>query len=397
MSIFSSTIHTNAQTDDIGFTLGIQDWRQVEVGLLTCAPQQLMYGHFGHTAIRVRNAAEGGVDLAFNYGSFSFDTNWFALKFLFGLTDYELSVVRMTDFITAYDKMGSQVTEQVLNLTEHEKQQIVKALVENAQPDKRVYRYNFFYQNCTTKARDVITDHLNGEITYNVSDEDEPTWREMLHPYTNDHAWAQFGEDLCLGALADTKANHKEQQFLPHNLLQQFATAAINTNGNRRPLVLNTRTVLPPGVQVSNEFPLAPWFCALLVLLLTVGVCLLEWRKQICLWGYDILFFGICGVAGFILAALFVSAHPTTSTNLCILLFNPLQLIFLPRITWRSIHHRSDWLWLAALLPLLLFILAAAFQLQQFPAALYLIFAAMLVRIGSHLTTEWRWRKGAKV
>ena len=115
----------------------------VEVSLLTCSPHTEVYSLYGHTAIRYRNAATGE-DWAFNYGVFNFRKPFFALRFAFGLTDYELGVIPYEYFEEEYRKTGRQVTEQVLNMTSDEKQRLYDALRINYLPENRVYRYNYF-------------------------------------------------------------------------------------------------------------------------------------------------------------------------------------------------------------------------------------------------------------
>ena len=40
--------------------------------------------------------------------------------------------------------------------TEEEKERLIALLTENYRPENRVYRYNFFYDNCATRPRDQI-------------------------------------------------------------------------------------------------------------------------------------------------------------------------------------------------------------------------------------------------
>lgn len=380
--MFFCNVKVSAQNTNDGVG---DEWEQVEFGLLTCAPQQLMYGQFGHTAIRMHNPSTG-IDVAFNYGTFSFDNNWFALKFLFGFTNYELGIVPMPLFCQAYEQMGSQVTEQVLNLTPDEKRHLADALSNDYREENRVYLYNFFYNNCTTKARDVILSVIDGSIVYNIDEGIEPTWREMLHTYTDAHPWAQLGEDLCLGIKADTKTNYKEQEFLPDNLMRDFSTAQINADGARRPLILKTRTIVPPGVQiVESEFIFAPWFCALLVLVLIATATYFEQKKKTCFWILDAVIMTVIGVAGTIILCLFFSKHPTTSTNIMVLLFNPLPLIFMPRMVWRSIKQRRDPIWMWMCIPMLLFITLGIMGVQSIPFSVYIIWIAVAIRIAIRL------------
>ena len=168
----------------------------IEVSLLTCAPGTKIYALYGHTAIRYHDLRTGE-DLTFNYGVFNFNRPFFSLRFLFGLTDYELGVCPYKYFAEEYRQRGSQVTEQVINMTAQEKAAIYHALAVNYKDENKVYRYNCFYDNCTTRARDMIERNLDGKVKY-INSEQEQSYRELLHQYTEKYPWAKFGVHLCL-------------------------------------------------------------------------------------------------------------------------------------------------------------------------------------------------------
>ena len=166
----------------------------VEISLLTCQPHDEIYSLYGHTAIRYHDMRKDKeVDVAFNYGVFDFKKPYFVLRFVFGLTDYELGVYPFNIFLKEYRHFGSMVTEQVLNLTSEEKLLLHEALRQNLQPGNSVYRYNYFYNNCTTKARDIIEKCITGKTEYAEREDFTPTYREMVHEMTRNHPWARFG------------------------------------------------------------------------------------------------------------------------------------------------------------------------------------------------------------
>ena len=127
----------------------------VRISLLTCAPGSEIYALFGHSAIRYEDPARGE-DWVFNYGMFSFKDPNFVMRFVKGETDYQLGVIPYRYFEAEYALRGSSVYQQELNLTEAEKLMLIGLLRENYLPANRVYRYNYFYDNCTTRARDKI-------------------------------------------------------------------------------------------------------------------------------------------------------------------------------------------------------------------------------------------------
>lgn len=307
----------------------------VEVSLLTCQPHNEVYSLYGHTAIRYHDKRTGD-DWAFNYGIFSFKKPYFVLRFLFGKTDYELGVVPFDVFKREYARWGSMVTEQVINLTADEKQKIWKALCDNAQPWNRTYRYNFLYNNCTTKARDMIASAINGKIIYEERPDGYPSFRQTIHSCNKNFPWAAVGNDLCLGVKADLPTTIGEHQFLPANTMNDFAYAKIYANGNYRNLVKETRMAVPPGVQVIEpEFPLTPTECATVLLIIGILIFLYEKKSRKILRWWDVTLMLADGMAGIVILALFFSEHPTTSTNLQIFLFNPIPLIYIYSV-WKG-------------------------------------------------------------
>ena len=296
-------------------------------------------------------------------------------SFVFGLTDYELAAYPFDQFWPYYQKWGSSITEQVLNLTNDEKRKLQMALIENLKPENKVYRYNYFYNNCSTKPRDVIEQSIDGQVVYNEREGFEPTFREMVRECNRNHLWSKFGNDLLLGLKADLKTNRAEQEFLPMNLMTDFTRAQIYKDGEYRPLVKENRLLVAPGVQqIEPDFILSPTEVALILLAISLAIAVYEWRrKKIAKW-WDVLLMTVQGLAGVVLTVMIFSQHPTTSLNLNLLLFNPLPLLFIPAIikgkrnTWRKL----------LLTMFILFALGSFFQ--SYAEGMWIVALCLLIR-----------------
>ena len=315
----------------------------VEVSLLTCSPHEEIYSLYGHTALRWHDLSKGE-DIAFNWGVFDFKKPYFVGRFVFGLTDYELGAYPYHFFRQEYERYGSSITEQVLNLTSEEKMTLKRALIENLKPENKVYRYNYFYDNCSMRPRDLIERCITGKVTYAPREGYQPTYREMVHNCVRNHPWAAFGNDMLLGLKADWKTDQRQQEFLPANLMYDFDRATIYAGGEYRPLVKERRIALPAGVQVIEEdFPLTPIQCAWILLVVSVGIALIEWKQKKRFKYWDALLMLVQGLAGCVLFVMIFSQHPTTSLNLQLLLLNPLPLLFIPSVLkgrgkrWRKV------------------------------------------------------------
>ncbi len=358
----------------------------IRISLLTCAPGSEIYSLFGHTALRYENLSRGQ-DLVFNYGMFSFNTPNFVYRFVKGETDYLLGIARYEHFEGQYAYRGSSVWQQELNLTMVEKQRLIGLLEENYRPENRIYRYNYFYDNCTTRARDRFEQSIDGKVVYPEKDT-EKTFREIVHEYTRGHEWSELGIDFCLGSEADEPIDLRKQMFAPFYMLEAAREAVIvNEDGTRRPLVLKETKIVDVAPEESEPgFPLSPMTCALLLLAFSVAMAYVQYRVGKVLWLWDAVLFGAQGLDGCITAFLFfVSVHPTVGSNWLILLFNPIPLLYLPVMVWRAVKGKKDLYHLVNTVVLILFMIIMPFVGQKFNATVLPLTLSLLVCSAGHL------------
>lgn len=315
----------------------------IRISLLTCAPGTEIYSLFGHTAIRVEVPSRR-IDLVYNYGMFSFRTPNFIYRFVKGETDYQLGIVPYSYFEMEYAERGSYVVQQELNLSQKEKERLIAILEENYLPQNRTYRYNYFYDNCTTRARDKIEESIEGKVIYQVSRE-PLTFREIVYRFTKDFPWSEFGIDLCLGSEADKAIDLRAQMFSPFVTMHAMDSAVIRTfDGSSHPLVKQSSRIVDPVPHPhEKEFPLSPMTCALILLALSLCISLLELRYKFATWWFDLILFGAQGIAGCVIAFLFFfSVHPTVGSNYLLIILNPIPLVYLPCMLYKALKHRKD-------------------------------------------------------
>lgn len=258
---------------------------------------------------------------------------------------------------------GSSVYQQVLNLTQDEKVNLLTLLEENYLPENRIYRYNYFYDNCTTRARDRIEECINGQVVYPDSVSGK-SFRSIVHEFTVGSPWDELGIDLCLGSEADKEIGKRLQMFAPF-YMKRYASDAyiVDKTGVRRPLVLEEIKVVDVEPEVAEPgFVLSPMACASLFLALCVLVGWLQWRYRRIWWGWDVLLYAFQGLAGCIIAFLFFfSVHPTVGSNWLLILFNPIPLFYLPVMIYKDVKHKKDAYHVVNLVYLTLFIVILPF------------------------------------
>lgn len=358
----------------------------IRISLLTCGQGEEVYSLYGHTAIRYQNFSQG-IDEVYNYGMFDFGAPNFVFRFTLGETDYLLGKSHFHRFLSGYWYTGRDVYEQVLNLNQDEKVRLVNLLEENYRPENRIYRYNFFYDNCATRPRDKIEEAVSGQLSYAENMEEKvanSSFRMLLHKYTEGHPWARFGVDLCLGSRADEEITRREMMFVPFLMKEFFGNAKIiNNEGVEKELVTSCRSILPrnPDFKGDKTFWISPMGGALLLLGLVIIVTLYEVYRQKCLWGIDFFLFFMGGVSGCILAFLaFFSQHPAVSPNYLLFVFHPFHLICLPWILVCLRKKRRSFYLISNSVVLTFFILLWSFFPQEFPLAVLPLALCLLIR-----------------
>lgn len=323
-----------------GDTMEDDSWLDsVEVSLLTCGPAPEIYSLYGHTALRIQDPVHQA-DWAVNWGVFNMRERFFALRFVFGLTDYRVAVYPMQEMLAEYAAERRWIKEQYVRLSREEKKKLLSLLDENLKPENVYYRYNYFYDNCTTRPRDMIVNCLVHN-DYPVTVPTQTTYREEIHKWNEHHRWARFGNDLLLGVKSDVPLTSREAEFLPDNLRKSF---------DKWDRVYGTHYLLAPQAEVSDDEGLTPLVCAIIVAVLIVALTMVgHFRKWPLLW-LDSTLMVLVGLPGIILFAMLFSQHPTVNCNFQLLLLNPLALwgaFLLWQKKWR---RKVAWVWLACIL-----------------------------------------------
>ncbi len=352
-----------------------------EVSLLTADPGTELYSSFGHSAIRLREIGPDGRDLVFNFGTFDFDTPNFYGKFATGKLNYMLSIVPYDRFIIEYDYYKRGLREQVLDLNQEQKDFLLQHLDAQYAPERRFYKYDFFYNNCATKIRDAFDIAIGDQLVWSDSVAEEKTFRNLIDEFVLPLPWADFGIDLALGAVIDRPATELEKQFLPTYMEQAFANATIVENGVSRPLVKQSRVLLEYPKEEAQQSLLNPLVIFWLLTLVFAALTFYGFKKGKMMKGLDVALFGTIGILGLVVAFLwFFTDHSATAWNWNILWAFPGHLV----LVW-GLVARPNATWISSYL---LFVMGATvmtllfwmFGMQSFSPALIPILLLILLR-----------------
>jgi hypothetical protein len=307
---------TNAQVTD-----------SADVYLLTCAPGNATYSIYGHTALRI-NVRGSKFDRVYNWGMFDFSTPNFALRFARGRLDYMLGTYGYDRFVEEYISEGRSVWSQKINLTPQEKEKLFGLINENLRPENVKYRYDFFFDNCATRIRDILEASVSDSLIFPVKEKNK-TFRQLIHPKQKVLPWIDFGADMLLGLQADRKATPADEMFLPEYLKENLSASFVIHGDNREPILGETVTIvdLPPASSGGRA-----WMPQLVFYLILLCVILVTFVIGMPLLGRitDIILYTVYSVLALLLIFTnFFSEHDALHYNLLILGINPLIPVLL--------------------------------------------------------------------
>ncbi len=304
---------------------------QATISLMTVAPGNMLYSLFGHSALRVHDPIRQ-LDRCYNYGTFDFEDPHFLLNFCRGRLRYYLDTEPYRYFEYANWLEQRPMKEQVLHLSPQQRQLLFELLEDNALEENRYYLYDFFYDNCATRIRDVVEKALFYRITFDTTFLPLGiTMRRLLHPYLEGHPWTRFGIDLVLGQPADRIASGRDFMFLPDYLHDAFARATV---GDSVALVVEERYPIGPYAALQRtDAAGGSWSHPLWVMCLVAAIGLASLFSRRAEIAFDVLFWFALGLAGLILFLLwFATDHGATKYNWNLLWAMPTHLLFF----WRT-------------------------------------------------------------
>src|SRR5262249_19855187 len=136
-------------------SFGQTDSSHLRISLLTCGPGDgEVYEVFGHTAVRVIDSTTH-TDMVYNYGIFEYGPD-FELQFMRGKLLYSVAAYPFPAFMQEYVEAKRSVEEQVLLADWKQKERFYYFLQWNAEPENKYYKYDFFFDNCATRIRDIF-------------------------------------------------------------------------------------------------------------------------------------------------------------------------------------------------------------------------------------------------
>lgn len=353
-----------------------EPWRlskQSKFSLLTCGAGDELYTTFGHTALRLLDDSVN-IDVVFNYGLFDFNTPNFYLKFMNGELDYLLGYGSYSRFVDTYRRENREVREAELILTDDEKQDLWRLIYINLLPENRAYRYDFFFDNCATRVRDLLFKVKRLPLPYESTG---VTYRQLIHEKNTSDSWSAQGIDLLLGANTDSIASISGRAFLPDYLEDLF----LDYNLIKHPITV-VNVVPLVDVDVVNIPNLLFTILFLVVALFTLFECK---HKVLANWVDIVLLVPYILLSLLFVYMWFVSSHLICKWNWNVLWASPILILLLIDIIKGNSTNRIMVELVFVDVCLVAFVMLSIFGVECFSNIAYLGAASLAVRINYRL------------
>jgi hypothetical protein len=296
-----------------------QDSDNSEISLITVSPGEFYWSAFGHTALRVKSDRS---DRMFGFGYFDFNQENFFINFAKGEMQYFLGELDSFEELENYRQDGRKVVSQRLDLSSHQKQQIVDNLLFLSREENRYYAYDYFLNNCTSQIRDIINQVTDGELNNHLKAiNNQKSWNDLTFPATN-QTWMNLGIALVYGLPAFTKRDQWQLSVFPDVLSEDVKNLKTQANWNKNLTVLYTPT--KQEAEFSHySFWKTHYAVILCALLLIIGLLIKPLTPVIInLWLVSQSFLGIS-----LVVLVFFTSHSIALWNINVLIFFPLAFL----------------------------------------------------------------------
>jgi hypothetical protein len=352
---------------------------EAKISVLTIGPGESLNDAFGHNGFRITDS-NLKIDIVYGYGEYDFDSPNFYLKFAQGKLNYLISRHNFSDFYKHYVLNNRSIKEQELNLSSEENQNLFDSLENNYKPENRRYLYDFFYDNCATRIRDVTVKATAGKINFNLPDAFQlKTFRTLIHDHVGLNTWGSFGIDIALGSVIDRKASAYEHLFLPEYIHKFFGDATFNT---AEPLIKTATTLYEKKDGNSTfNFLFSPFVITALIALLILYLTYTDYKHNKRNKLLDLILFGSTGLIGVLILLLwFATDHSATAQNYNLLWALPLNIILITQLIKPKVKNWVKSYMKFVVIMLCLMTLHWLIGVQTFALSLIPILIALVVR-----------------
>ncbi|HEY0987990.1 MAG TPA: DUF4105 domain-containing protein [Kofleriaceae bacterium] len=211
------------------------------IALVTMGVGALIWERHGHIALCVHDDAPRP-DRCYNYGIGDFRHPLAMVwGFFRGTHSFWVGKLPVDDMLGIYEYADRTIWVQPLPLTQAQKKQMIDKLEFDILDANRYYAYDHFWDNCTTRVRDVIDSVTGGKLSSMREPVDDRTFRDLAREGFYGMRLPLVTTDIAMGRSTDRAPSYYERMFLP-----QYMREAVTRLWGIEPRVLYQRQGAPP-------------------------------------------------------------------------------------------------------------------------------------------------------
>jgi hypothetical protein len=220
----------------------------------------LIWERHGHIALCVRyeNPRE---DACYNYGIGDFHHPMaMATGFFRGTHSFWVGKMNPREMLNIYRYADRSIWVQQLPLTAEQKKKVIDKLERDILEENKHYAYDHFWDNCTTRVRDVLDGATDGALHNMKVPPGDETYRDLARKGFYGMRVPLLITDIAMGRVTDRVPSYWEKMFLP-----DYMREAAERLWGVKPVPMYERRGPPP----LDDGPSGRVLFALVILLLT--------------------------------------------------------------------------------------------------------------------------------
>jgi hypothetical protein len=230
------------------------------IELVTMGIGGLIWERHGHIALCVRYQ-DRREDACYNYGIGDFHhplgMTW---GFFRGTHSFWVGKMNPDQMLAIYRYADRTIWVQPLPLTPEQKTKVIAKLERDILEENKHYAYDHFWDNCTTRVRDVLDGATDGALRKLQGPVGTETYRELARKGFYGMRIPLLITDIAMGRVTDRVPTYWERMFLP-----DYMREAAERMWGVKPIVKYERKGPPP----LDDGPSGRVLFALVILLLT--------------------------------------------------------------------------------------------------------------------------------
>lgn len=300
------------------FTPGPIEAEAPDVELVTFGVGDRIFEKFGHAALCLRYHDPEKLPVCFNYGVTDFDAgSVLAWRFLRGTQQFWVEPESLESLVSFYTEEDRDIWLQTLPLDTKARRAIEAKLWSDREIDHRFYIYDHFFDNCTTRIRDML-DQASGGALSRSRDETYPlTFRELgIRGLASVDPLGGL-TDFVIGRTVDEHPTRWQAMFHPEILRLE-----VTQNLGAQPRLLYKRK----GPDFATSGHTGRWLFLALAAVFALPLALATWRKraQRLATAWAALYLGLWGLV--IWGLVIVSSIPGVRWNEAVFVLVPFDL-----------------------------------------------------------------------